>query len=198
MKKDIVAGIGLGLLIGTIIGLSIAQTTGIVLGALTALLAAFFGLKPKKENESLGNKTIIGSFSVACTVFIIIGLYVRANRILSPSLEQEVIYYQKAGFSSKEIKKIILIKQLGIIPDGVQFNLEAKTYSEASVLMSDNQNSLKLCESIKDDSSLEEIKEAYTYSGIKHQQLEIKLSKAIASDEELKTILLTLKEMLCE
>jgi hypothetical protein len=42
--SHVIAGAGIGLLVGTLVGLSLSPVVGVVLGGLTALLAAFLGL----------------------------------------------------------------------------------------------------------------------------------------------------------
>lgn len=196
MKKNIFAGIGLGLLTGTIIGLSIAEVTGIILGALTSLLAAFFGLRANKEGER-GNQIIIGTFSVTCLVSIFFGLFIRTHNLLSPSLASEIKEYKDAYFDTVEIKKIILFKELGLIPNGYSFSKEAKQLNRQSLLMAGDNNSMELCSLISDDSSLPDIKEAYDVSGGKYKEIETQLSMVIKDTTDLRNTLLTLKQIIC-
>lgn len=119
MKKQIFAGAGLGLLVGGIIGLSISETTGIILGALTSLLAAFFGLRSSKDGEE-GNQLVIGSFGFACIMGIVFGIFVRTHQYLAPSIKSEMSAYLEAGFDSTEAKEIILISKFGIKSEGIE------------------------------------------------------------------------------
>ena len=199
MKKNIFAGLGLGLLIGTIIGLSIAEVTGIILGALTSLLAAFFGLRSNKEGET-GNQIIIGTFSIICLFSIFLGLYIRTHNLLSPSLLTEINEFKEASFDAHEIKKIILFKKLGLIPDGYTFSKEGKqsTNSGLTVVMAGDNNSIDLCNSIDDKSTLINIKEAFDESGGKYQKIEQQLSLIITDQTELRNTLLFFKKLICE
>ena len=196
MKKDIYAGIALGILVGGIIGLSIAQVTGIILGALTSLLAAFFGLRPNNEGET-GNQMIIGTFSIACLFAIFGGLYIRTNNLFSPSLEKDIKLYQEAKFTSDEIKQIILVKKLGLIPKEFSFVPEAKSTNDQTVLMAGDEG-IFLCNDITENSTLTEIKLSFDNSGGKYQKIEQNLSEIISDTTELRNTLLYLKDLICE
>jgi len=197
MKKNIFAGLGLGLLIGTIIGLSIAQVTGIILGALTSLLAAFFGLRSNKDGE-IGNQIIIGTFSISCLLSIFFGLYIRTHNLLSPSLSSEIKEYKNAYFDTAEIKKIILFKELGLIPDGYNFSKEKKQTNRQTALMAGNQGVIDLCNAVDDNSTLKDVKEAFDESGGKYSEIEKRLTLAIADSTELRNTLLFFKKLICE
>ena len=194
MKKEIFSGISLGILTGFIIGLSISQIAGIILGALTSLLAAFFGLKSGDEGKT-ANLVIIGSFSIACLVSIFMGLYMRTHNFLSPSLADQIKIYKSVPFDSLEIKKIILLKEFGLVPDGYSVSNEAKNLNDKTSLMS-GEGSV-LCEEINDSSSLEQIKEKFRESGFKFQEMERKLSEIITDENTLKQTLLYLKSLAC-
>ncbi len=195
-NREVFSGIGLGLLVGLIIGLSIAEVSGIILGALTSLLAVFFGLKP--ESESGSSKSItIGSFSFSCVIAICFGLFMRANNVLTPSIENEVKEYQLANFDNAEIKQIILLKKLGIVPQGYTFSKDAIQSSSNTVLMSGDEQQKFLCGAINSESSLEEIKNAFIQSGSEYSELQSILEKSTDDSVKLRTALIQLKELLC-
>lgn len=197
MKKDIFAGLSLGFLIGGIIGLSIEHVTGIILGALTSLLAAFFGLKPNKEGV-IGNQIIIGTFGITCMISILGGLYIRTNNILSPSIKKDIDIYQQAQFTKDEIKRIILVKKLGLIPNGFNFNEAARSLKDDAVLMSEEHQKIYLCNAPKLDSSLNSIQRSFDYSGYEYQELEHLLTQSISDTNTLKKVLMSVKGIICE
>lgn len=196
MKKDIFAGIGLGLLVGIIIGLSVAEVTGIILGALASMLAAFFGLRPAKDGET-GNQVIIGTFGLICTLSIFIGLYMRTHNFLSPSLKSEITEYKEASFDQDDIKKIILYKELGLLPQGYTFSKELQHETSTSLMAGGDKN-IYLCSAIDNTSSLSEIKQAYDDSGGTYKEVENRLTKAIQDTSELRSTLLFFKTILCK
>jgi hypothetical protein len=197
MKKEIFAGLGLGVLIGTIIGLSIAEVTGIILGALTSLLAAFFGLRSEKNGET-GNQVRIGTFSFTCLLSIFMGLFIRSHNLLSPSLENEINDYRMAFFDTSEIKKIILFKQFGLIPQELSFSKEAARLNRNSVLMASETKSLFLCNDIDANSSLDDIRKSFDNTSSKLSELEKTLSNQLRDTVILRNILLSVKNALCE
>jgi len=197
MKKEIFAGFGLGLLVGTIIGLSIAEVTGIILGALTSLLAAFFGLRGNKEGEA-GNQVAIGAFSIVCVLSIFFGLFIRTHNLLSQSLENEIKEYKAANFDTSEIKKIILFKHVGLIPEGYSFSKDAIQSSRNSVLMSGDEGAIYLCDAVNDNSDLDEIKRAFDNSGGKFATIERKLTNVIPDTAKLRSTLIFFKTIICE
>lgn len=196
-RKEIFAGLGLGALIGIIIGLSIAQVTGIILGALTSLLAAFFGLREKKSEDS-ENHLIVGTFGIACIAFIFIGLYVRTHNLISPSLQSQKEEYKNIGFSEEEIKKIFLIKEFGVVPSGYTFSKDAKEVGSSTVLMAGNETAPSLCLEIAENASLKEMQEAFVNSGKIYQETQERLSQTIPDTTQLKQTLLILKTAICQ
>lgn len=195
MKKEILAGVGLGFLIGTIIGLSIAEVTGIILGALTSVLAAFFGLKPAKEGEKPYHAAI-ASFGFACLAAIFLGIFIRTHNLLAPSLEAQIEEYVEAGFSEEEARQYVLVQHLGIIPQGMTFSADSRSGSGSSVLMAGDEE-LILCTAIDTQSSLVDIKQAFSDSGGKYDELQRKLSDVISDPVSLKETLILLKTMIC-
>lgn len=194
MAKQIFAGIGLGLLTGILIGLSISEVVGVLIGALAALLAGFFGLRGNKDGET-GNQLIIGSFGITCVIAIFIGIYCRVHNVMAPSLAEQVELYRKASFDSVEIKKIILAKELGILPDGSKFSKEVMQ-AKGSVLMGNE--GYEICTDINESSSLEEIKAAFENSSGFYSELQRSLSASITDPNELRKTLLLIKQAACQ
>lgn len=193
--RSIFAGIGLGLLIGLIVGLSIAQVTGVILGALASLLTAFFGLRPNKDGEN-GNHVIIGAFGVTCAIAIIGGICIRTHDLLSPSLKRNISEYREANFDTTEIKKIILFQELGIISEGEKYVADFKNPG-SSILFAGEDETLKMCGTINQNSSLEDIKSAYAQSGVAYYDIEQELSSSITDPDQLKKVLLMITAELC-
>jgi hypothetical protein len=135
MKQDniaVLSGAGLGILIGTCIGLSISEVVGVVLAALTSLLAAYFGLKPPAEQStpSRGQLIIVTSFSFSCVIAIFLSVYLRANNVLSPSSNEIMEDIRAVGFTETEAKKIFLFRQYGMSASGEQ-NISPSRLREA-------------------------------------------------------------------
>jgi hypothetical protein len=102
------SGAGIGILFGIIMGLSVSPTVAIVLGALTAILAAILGLNDLSFSNAKAVR--IGSFGFACVLGILAGLYIRTHDTLSPSSEVLMAEYQRLGFSDEQAREFIAIK----------------------------------------------------------------------------------------
>lgn len=195
MKREIFAGFSLGLLAGLVIGLSIAETTGLILGSITSILSAFLGIRGNKEGKS-GNQIIIGTFALTCVMSILFGIFLRTHNFLSPSMSNQIKTYRSAYFDSTEIKKIIMLKEFGVIPSDYTFTKESRNISSNTVLMEDN--NLFLCNMITNKSNLEEIVSAYMGSGLIYSEIVETLSKTIRDTTSLKESLLALQNTFCE
>jgi hypothetical protein len=195
-KREAFAGIGLGMLLGVIIGLSISQVTGIILGALTSLLAAFFGLRDKKSDDQ-SKPIIICYFGASCFIFIMLGIYIRTHQLLSPSLASQTEKLKEVGFNQNEIKQILLAKEFGLMVSDWKFSAEAKDKSDKTILMT-GEDGLELCSGINHESSLNEIIQTFDRSGKKYNEAERQLRSIINDTTQLKSTLLILKSVLCK
>lgn len=68
-----VGGAGLGLVTGTLVGLSSSPVVATVVGALSAALGAFLGLR-SPEAVSTGSDIRLGAFGICCVASIFLGL----------------------------------------------------------------------------------------------------------------------------
>lgn len=195
--NEILAGISMGALVGVVIGLSATEVTGIILGALTSLLVSFFGLKPKSGNGN-GNLLIISSFCISCAMCVLIGLYMRVNNVLSQSIDSDLGFYKKAGFTTEEIKDVILLTRFGIVPNTYSVVSEVQSNLDKTVLMNGKVNELYLCNLNGTDDSLKDILEMYEGSGSKYNKLAILLEKEIKDTNKLKESLITISEVICQ
>lgn len=111
---DLVAGAGLGLLVGFLLGLSVTQVVGGVITALAALLGGFLGLSG--DSGSPNRTWRIGAFGLCCVLGIIAGLDIRANDLLAPSVKQAVKAYEGAGYPPQQARDLVAFERLGIKP----------------------------------------------------------------------------------
>lgn len=113
---EVVAGSGLGLLVGILLGLSVTQLVGGVVGALSAVLAGFFGLSGM---AGAGRAWRIGAFGFGCVCGVLGGLAVRSGSLLAPTIAADVARWQQAGFPPAEARAYVLYERLGVKPAGV-------------------------------------------------------------------------------
>lgn len=120
-RFELLSGIALGALVGIIIGMSVSHIVGIVLGALTSLLAAFFGLvevkntDPDKPSKFKSNPRLIFSFSFFAVLFILLGVYIRTHDSLGVSLEEQKKELKEIGLDSSAISKVLLATRYNLI-----------------------------------------------------------------------------------
>ena len=110
---EILAGAGLGALVGLLLALSMAQAVGGVIAALAALLGGFFGLA---RADSAGLAVRIGVFGIFCVAGIIGGLMIRNGGNLLPSVQGDVAEWTRAGYPPEEARDLVALQRLGVKP----------------------------------------------------------------------------------
>lgn len=120
--SDIFAGAGMGLLLGTVMGLTTTPVVSVVVGALASLLGVFMGLDGTGSSEGRAlrvNGTRIGALGLAAVIGFGLGLYVRINNPLAehpadqlarweealpddPTLAKQMMLYERTGISPAE------------------------------------------------------------------------------------------------
>lgn len=131
LVADIVAGGGLGLLMGYLLGLSVTPVVQAFIVAVTALLGAALGLTP---GASEGKSWRIGSFGLLCTLGITLGLAVRGGSLLTPSVRQQVEGWQAAGYDKHDALAFVAFQRLGVKPAELTIAESAPAMREANVL----------------------------------------------------------------
>lgn len=107
-------GLGVGLLLGLLLGLAVSPVVSAIIGTLSSLLVVLLGLK---ENYLNAVKSIrIGSFGLFCVIGILLGMYIRSNNALAPSLQSLYDEYTAMGFSEKEARDFIAYQEFDLIP----------------------------------------------------------------------------------
>jgi hypothetical protein len=113
---QIVSGIAIGLLLGTLVGFSQSPVVATVVGALTGALALFLGFNSKSDSngpashnyrESAGR---ICGFGFACTLALVLSLYARTHDSLSVAIESQINALKNAGLLLRMNAKTIADK----------------------------------------------------------------------------------------
>jgi MFS family permease len=133
LLADVAAGGGMGLLVGVLLGLSVAQAVGGVIAALSALIGGFLGLTGGGDARSWRT----AAFGVACVTGVLLGLFVRSGAVLAPSIEQDVAQWQRAGFSKEQALSFVAFARLGIKPAGTEMTPRPATDATSNVLFAD-------------------------------------------------------------
>jgi hypothetical protein len=119
MFGQLFAGVGLGLLVGVLVGLSSSPVVAVVVGALASGMVTLLGfVRSAKDGEpsySEGSVFRLGGFGVACAAAVLLGLSVRTHNWVSPSIAQQVSEVHKAGYSDQEARRWVAYKNVGAI-----------------------------------------------------------------------------------
>jgi hypothetical protein len=118
---DLLGGASLGLFLGILIGLSTTAVVSIVITALVALLAAFFGLSDKSRlsTSSSGARRLI-AFGVSATIFTLVGIWLRTHETLAPSVDEQKQVLRSIGYADKSKEQTEMLRYLryGLLPAG--------------------------------------------------------------------------------
>jgi hypothetical protein len=135
---EFASGGAFGLLLGTLIGLSASPVVGTVVTALAALLGALLGLRRAVVPAGavapamVTHQGAVIGFGLLCVVGILGGLFIRANGLLSPSVETRVHRWQAAGYTPDEARQIVAKLELGSGAAGGQAKAPAQAQPQAA------------------------------------------------------------------
>jgi hypothetical protein len=131
---QLVSGGGLGLLVGFLLGLSVAQAVGGVIGAMAALLGAFMGLSGAQTSDRSWR---IGAFGLFCVVGIALGLTVRAGGLFSPTITSDIGAWTAAGYPAEQARALVAFQRLGVKPEGMTVSAPPAASAGSSALFAD-------------------------------------------------------------
>ena len=119
MFGQLFAGVGLGLLVGVLVGLSSSPVVSVVVGALASGMVTLLGFvrSPKDGEAPLSDGSVVrlGGFGVACAAAVLFGLFIRTHNWLSPSIADQVAEVQRAGYSGEEARRWVAYKNVGAV-----------------------------------------------------------------------------------
>ncbi|MDX1677494.1 hypothetical protein [Arsukibacterium sp.] len=119
VAADLFCGAGIGVLLGTLVGLSANEVVAELVVGIVAILAAALGLV--SASEKIGARPWrIGAFGFFATVSVIVALMVRTHDSLAPSAMEQHRLWTAIGFSEREAAELVAYRQLGLKPDGAQ------------------------------------------------------------------------------
>ena len=199
MKKGtaIFGGIGLGLLIGILIGLSTSSTVGLIIGALSSGLLVFLGFKGK---DSVIQTLRVGTFGISCTIALLIGLYLRVNNAFAPSIKSEVnSWIEDSIYSLDEAKSFVAYSRLGILTEEFQVDsFQNRKLSQTTVLFGSEIN-ISDCEKLigYEDFPIENELKAFKRVGGIWEKIVVLIEKEIEPENQKKTLHL-FRKCLCD
>ncbi|MCA8881703.1 MAG: hypothetical protein KDA73_17520 [Rhodobacteraceae bacterium] len=117
---DVIAGGGIGLLLGTVVGMTTSEVVATVVGALTALLAVLLGLDGSDaaaRSPVRANALRIGSLGLFTVLGLGLGLYVRINNPIALSPEAQMAKWQHTFPDDPTLaKQMMVYERTGIRP----------------------------------------------------------------------------------
>jgi hypothetical protein len=126
--SDVLGGAGMGLLLGTLVGLSSSPVVGVVVGALASVLAIFLGLDAT-AGSALGalrvNGPRIGALGAATVVGLGLGLWVRVTNPFLPDPAAQLARWQAALPDDPTLaKQMMVLERTGVAPSRFQYGDE--------------------------------------------------------------------------
>ena len=119
------------MLVGFLLGLSVAQVVGGVVASLAALLGAFLGLSGAQTAD---RSLRIGAFGFLCVAGVALGLTVRAGALLSPSVTGDVHAWIAAGYPADQARSYVAFQRLGVKPDAMAVTAPPAATAASSAL----------------------------------------------------------------
>jgi hypothetical protein len=151
VSGGIAAATGIGALLGMLVGMSTAPVVANLVATFTAAAVAFLGLRgsatapvaapgaPAPAAAPASSNTLhirIAAFAIAAIAGILVGVYIRAHDLFSPTAAQRVRAWQEAGVPRRDAVKLLMFRE-GIVPEGWKVDPKhAPTTQSLSVLYS--------------------------------------------------------------
>lgn len=196
-SSSIFGGMGIGLLIGFLIGLTTSGIVGVIIGTLTTILLAYLGIKEEGSTES--NAMRIGAFGIFCILGILGGLFMRVTNAFVPNPSDQVaLWMQDSLFTNEEAKRYYLYDRFAFLPKGQEIDTTKDRKSGRTTLYG-IVNSESDCSKLEsyEDFSLENKLEAYADLGPSWKTSVENINQLATSPEE-KERMLELLKSLCD
>lgn len=122
-------GLGVGLLLGTLLGLAVSPVVTAFIGTLSSLLVLLLGLNEKLF--TVVKSVRIGAFGFFAVVGILLGFYVRSYSPLAPSLTELKNEYTSLGYDDTVAKELLLYQEFGLVPESWTGRISLPAVSES-------------------------------------------------------------------
>jgi hypothetical protein len=107
-------GVGVGLLLGMLFSLTMSPVVSGIIGTLSSMLALLLGLNERFLSPLKSLR--IGAFGLSCVAGMLLGMYIRTNQALSPSMKSLKEEYIEVGFTEEEALDFIAYKKFNLAP----------------------------------------------------------------------------------
>jgi hypothetical protein len=121
MVLQLLAGAGIGLLLGLLVGLSSSHVVATVVGAIAGGLLILLGLHSSKDDASGTPPPTtwrLAGFGFACTLALIVSVWIRAHHSLSPPIKEQVKELTDVGYSPEDARAWVAYVDSGLMISG--------------------------------------------------------------------------------
>ena len=120
MVLQLLAGAGIGLLLGLLVGLSSSHVVATVVGAVAGGLLILLGLNSSKYDASATPPTAwrLAGFGFACSLALIVSVWARAHHSLSPPIRNQVKELTDVGYSPDDARAWVAYVDSGLVVTG--------------------------------------------------------------------------------
>jgi hypothetical protein len=121
MVLQLLAGAGIGLLLGLLVGLSSSHVVATVVGAVAGGLLILLGLNSSKNDASATPPLTswrLAGFGFACSLALIVSVWIRAHRSLSPPIKDQVKELTDVGYSPDDARAWVAYVDSGLTVNG--------------------------------------------------------------------------------
>lgn len=162
-RATILSGVGMGLLLGIIMGLSVSDVVQTIFGVLAGLMGAFLGFDKrsyagmeaseyeKEKYNTLFTALRAGFFGLAVVAGILSGIFIRTNDLFTMSVEKSVKQWTDAGFDADYARKLVVYKRLAIDPTTGELGQSTQLQRTATAALFSAEDRETLCGVIDPD-----------------------------------------------
>ncbi len=162
-RATILSGVGMGLLLGIIMGLSVSETVQTIFGVLTTILGAFLGFDKrsfagmeaseyeKEQHNTLFTALRAGWFGIAVVVGILSGIGIRTQEVFEIPVAKKVKQLTDAGFEPEYARKLIAYQKFAIDPNTGELGATTEVQRKGQAALFNAEDRATLCGAIDPD-----------------------------------------------
>jgi hypothetical protein len=121
MVLQLLAGAGIGLLLGLLVGLSSSHVVATVVGAVAGGLLILLGLNSGKDDAAVTPPPTawrLAGFGFACSLALLVSVWIRAHHSLSPPIKDQVKELTDVGYSPDDARAWVAFVDSGLVVSG--------------------------------------------------------------------------------
>jgi len=192
---SVFAGIGIGLMVGLLLGMSAPSAkpvVGIFIGAVGVALAALLGLNDKNFSTAKGLR--IGSFGLAVFLAAPAGIYARDHGLFSPGLGERITQVTSLGYSKDQALSYLIKSEAAAKADGNELMAlmnSGKSYLFAGEGQVEACNSLAQMRPYDKESTFAQVQSSFTTLGPEWKSLAAAANKQFEGADRQSVLFIT-------